>query len=75
LQKARKKDDPLFPRYDERGLDDLFRSKINILDIISKLELNQSLYEDSTELETITISDDGDPTRSLADPGSSKFPK
>jgi hypothetical protein len=75
LQKARKKDDPLLPRYDERGLDDLFRSKMNIPDTISKSKLNQSLYEDSTELETIAISDDGDPTRSLADPGSSKFPE
>jgi hypothetical protein len=60
LQMARGEDDSHHSEYDETDLDDLFRSKMNISATNARSEPSLSLYEDSSEFETITISDDGD---------------
>lgn len=60
LQMARKEYDSHHSQCDERDLDDLFWSKMNISATNTRSEPSLSLYEDSAELETITVSDDGD---------------
>ncbi|KAI8939285.1 hypothetical protein NX059_005111 [Plenodomus lindquistii] len=57
LQMARGEDDSHHSEYDERHLDE---SKMNISATNARSEPSLSLYEDSAELETITVSDDGD---------------
>lgn len=59
LQMARGEDDSHCSKYDERDLDILFRSRMNISATNARSEPSLSLYEDSTELETITVSHDG----------------
>jgi hypothetical protein len=59
-QMARGEDDSHHLEYDERDLDDVFRSKMNISATNAKSEPSLSLDEDSAEFETITVSDDGD---------------
>ena len=58
LQMARGEDGSHHSENDERDLNDLFRSKMNISSMNARSEPSLSLYEDSAELETIIVSDD-----------------
>jgi ankyrin repeat protein len=60
LRMARGEDDSFHSEHDERDLDNLFRSKMNISATNARSEPSLKLYEDSAGLETITISNDGD---------------